>query len=55
MIVIIINVIAGPNIIYFCRVKLDFSKNTIVRTFLKSNRKIVERGKIDTPNTQIHA
>jgi hypothetical protein len=25
-----------------------------VRTFPKSNRKIVERGKIDTPNTQIH-
>ena len=24
-----------------------------VRTFSKSNRKIVERGKIDTPNTQI--
>ena len=25
-----------------------------VRTLLKSNVKIVERGKIDTPNTQIH-
>jgi hypothetical protein len=24
------------------------------RTFPKSNRKIVERRKIDTPNTQIH-
>jgi hypothetical protein len=25
-----------------------------VGTILKSNTKIVERGKIDTPNTQIH-
>ena len=25
-----------------------------IRTILKSNRKIVEKGKIDTTNTQIH-
>ena len=30
------------------------NKNHIVGTFLESNRQVVERGKIDTPNTQIH-
>ena len=29
-------------------------KYHIVGTVLKSNRKMVERGKIDTPNTQIY-
>lgn len=31
----------------------DQKKNT-VGTFPKSSKKIVERGNIDTPNTQIH-
>jgi len=34
--------------------KNETKKYHIVRTFPKSNRKIIERGKIDTPNTQIH-
>ena len=30
------------------------SKKHIVRTIIKSNRKIVERGEIDTLNTNMH-
>ena len=34
--------------------KKKSKKIRTVRTIQKSNRKIVERGNIDTPNTQIH-
>ena len=30
------------------------NQNTTLGTFIKSSGKIVETGKIDTPNTQIH-
>jgi hypothetical protein len=39
---------------YNCIIKWKKQKNTTVGRGPKSNRKIVERGKNDTPNTQIH-
>jgi len=33
---------------------IKWKTNNSVGTFLKSNSKIAERGKMDTPNTQIH-
>ena len=42
--------LAGANI----RNKEKSKNYHTVGTFPKSNRKIVERGKFDTPNTQIH-
>ena len=38
----------------YVRVKMKTKKYHTVRTVLKYNRKILERGKIDTINTQIH-
>jgi len=35
--------------------KMKNKKYNSVGTTLKSNIKIIERGKIDTPNTEIHA
>ena len=37
-----------------CHSKIKNKKYHAVGTFPKSNRKTVERGKIDTPNTHIH-
>jgi len=40
--------------IKFIKMKNKNKKNTTVGTIPKFNRKIVERGKIDTSRTQIH-
>ena len=38
---------------YILRYRIKIKKYHIVKTFPKSNSKILERNKIDTPNTQI--
>ena len=45
-----------PDVLHqlYCFINRKAKKYHIVRTVLKYSRKIIERGKIDTPSTQIH-